>query len=68
MADIEFRRGLNFRPVNSETSGRVPQTEVLRWSTANNRFCDDEQILVFRLILYIQEIDGWLAPELRIEF
>ena len=68
MADIEFRRRLNFRPVNSETFGRVPQTGVLTWSTANNRFCDDEQILVFRLILYIQEIDGWLAPELRIEF
>ena len=54
MPDIAFRRGLNFRLVNKGT----PDGD-LRWSTANNRFCDDEQILVFRLILYIQEIDGW---------
>ena len=68
MPDIEFRRGLNFRPMNSETSGQVPQPEVVRWSTARNRFCDDEQILVFGLTLYIQEIDDWLATESRIEF
>jgi len=65
MPDTKFRRGLNFCPVNSGTYRR---DGYCRWSKANNRSYDDVQSLVFSLILYIQEIDGWLAPELRIEF